>query len=241
MELGVVNMGCTGNRQIALIADDDEFFRMALGKMLKNDLGFDDVVEAKSFDEALDYLNGSGPIALALFDLDMPGIDSPSLLRSIRDTFGVPKIAVVSGSKLKLDILLALEAGVHGYIPKWLGVRELKRALEIVIEGTVYVPSSLPDLFDKISISDENASGMQDGGPLPVLTSRQRQVLIMVMDGKSTKEIARSLNLGLGTVKVHLSGLFRTLGVANRSAAAAAGVHLIQRRSSDVQTPKTIN
>lgn len=226
-------------KPIALIADDDEFFRMALGQMLVADFNFGEVVEATSFDEALDYLNSNDAVALALFDLSMPGIESPAILRSIRETFKTPKVAVVSGSRRKLDILLALESGVHGYIPKWLGTRELKRALEMVLEGTIYVPSSLADLDEHISIMDENASGMQNDGPSPKLTARQREVLAMVIDGKSTKEIARSLELGLGTVKVHLAGLFRTLGVANRSAAAAIGVQLLQRRSSDYQPPKS--
>lgn len=232
-------MSENSHRQIALIADDDEFFRMALSRMLTADLGFSDVVEATTFDEALEYLNANDDVDLALFDLSMPGVDSPVVLRSIREAFSVTRVAVVSGSRRKMDILQALESGMHGYIPKWLGTRELKTALEKVMEGTIYVPSSLADLDAPIAMTDDRATGMRSDGPAPTLTGRQREVLDLIIEGKSTKEIARSLDLGVGTVKVHLAGLFRTLGVANRSAAAAVGVRLQQQASSDYQPGKT--
>jgi DNA-binding NarL/FixJ family response regulator len=72
-----------------------------------------------------------------------------------------------------------------------------------------------------VSASDETLAG---------LTPRQREVLELIVAGKSNKEIARALNLGEGTVKVHLAALFRNLGVNNRAAAAAAGARLLSGR-----------
>jgi DNA-binding NarL/FixJ family response regulator len=61
-----------------------------------------------------------------------------------------------------------------------------------------------------------------------MLTQRQREVLELLLEGKSNKEIARRLNLGEGTVKIHMAALFRTFGVNTRAAAAAAGAQLLR-------------
>jgi DNA-binding NarL/FixJ family response regulator len=218
-----------GHCRKVLIADDDEFFRMALSKMLTEKLGFTDVVETASFDEALDQLLINDDFTLGLFDLGMPGIDSPAALRTVRESFSIEKVAVVSGSRRRTDIILALEAGAHGYIPKWLGATELWRALSQVVDGTVYVPANIAELSaGGPSISGDIASSRGENR-LPPLTPRQLDVLKMLVDGKSNKEIARTLELGEGTVKVHLAALFRNLGVANRASAAVRGAEHFRR------------
>lgn len=222
---------CVNSGKKALIADDDEFFRMALSKMLTEKLGFTDVIETASFDEALDQLSINDDFTLALFDLAMPGIDSPAALRSIRESFAVEKVAVVSGSRRRTDIILALEAGAHGYIPKWLGANELWRALSQVVDGTVYVPANIAELSVGTPGVSRDASADRGDRSLPPLTPRQLDVLKMLVEGKSNKEIARTLDLGEGTVKVHLAALFRNLGVANRASAAVRGAQHFGRAS----------
>lgn len=210
-------------KRVALIADDDEFFRMALRNMLGERLNFTAVVETASFDEAIDYLTKNSGVSLALFDLAMPGMDSAASLRVIRESFDVEKVAVVSGSRRRKDIILALEAGAHGYIPKWLGASELWRALSQIVEGTVYVPSNVSDLTTGTPEVAGDSSRTDGDCQIPTLTPRQQDVLKMLVNGKSNKEIARKLELGEGTVKVHLAALFRNLGVNNRAAAAVRG------------------
>ena len=213
----------------ALVADDDEFFRVALSTILTKQLGFTKVVETASLDEALERLAEPSQISVALFDLAMPGVQSPANLRAVRECFPSTIVAVVSGSSRRRDILLALEAGVHGYIPKSLGITELANALRMILGGAIYVPSSLAELPTDHDQSVEPGSepiGSGRGGPLP-LTPRQRDVLQLLVQGKSNKEIARALKLGEGTVKVHMAALFRTLDVSTRSAAAVAGAKLL--------------
>ena len=103
------------------------------------------------------------------------------------------------------------------------------RALRLVIQGTIFVPISLPEVppltegvseLTKLSSLSSETRGSS-------LTSRQRQVLQLLVNGKSNREIARSLKLGEGTVKIHMTALFRNLGVANRTAAAVAGARLL--------------
>lgn len=217
----------------ALIADDDEFFRMALGAILRDRLTFVTVLESESFDEGVELLSSRPDVVLALFDLAMPGMASPAGLKAVRECFPNIRIAVVSASQSRRDILMALEAGVHGYVPKGLGVADLAKAIGIICEGNVYVPASLtridPDEGDDGASSIAAAYRARD--TLETLSRRQNEVLRLLVEGKSNKEMARALGLSPGTVKFHLAALFRHLGVVNRVEAAAAGARLLSRKN----------
>lgn len=207
-------------RRIALVADDDEFFRMAISKILCDRLDIGEVIQTGSLDEALERLGETPGITMALFDLAMPGVESAASIGAVRELFPDIRIAVVSSSNRRQDILKALEVGVHGYVPKGLGIDELADAIRAILNGAVYVPESL-----------SNPPAPKAAGPLdevgPRLTPRQRDVLELLVEGKSNKEIARNLDLGEGTVKIHMAALFRALGVRNRSSAAVLGARLL--------------
>lgn len=221
---------------LALIADDDPFFRMAISGILSARLGFSNVVEAGSLDEAWEHLGEELGITIALFDLDMPGMQSPANLSAVRELFPQTRVAVVSGSRRRRDVLAALEAGVHGYIPKGLGVDELTDAIRIVLQGTIYVPPFLSDVSTEaeqgLAVDEAELIAAAPASPdvLARLTPRQQDVLRLLVLGLSNKEIMRRLNVGEGTVKIHVAALLRNLGVRNRSAAAAAGSQLLDRR-----------
>jgi DNA-binding NarL/FixJ family response regulator len=231
-----------------LIADDDEYFRLALTALLTGPLGFSRVIESASLDEAFDRLANSGEtIALALFDLRMPGMESPANLGAVRECYPGLRVAVVSASRRRQDVLSALEIGAHGYIPKSFGPSELVRALQVVISGDIFVPAFLAELpkAEDIGAQDAQRAAVPDRahGPasghsrddvrsnqdtgLPI-SPRQRQVLNLLVKGQSNKQIANELSLGEGTVKVHVAALLRHLGVSNRAAAAATGALLLR-------------
>lgn len=224
---------------VALIADDDDFFRLAVVAILTRNFGFSEVVETGSLDAAVDQLSTRrGAVTLALFDLAMPGMEGPGSLSAVRECFPAVKVAVVSASTERNKILTALEVGVHGYIPKGIGSAELTRAVGMVLDGQVFVPASLavldgagprPALEARSPAFDGRPEGRQDGRQLriPDLTPRQRDVLALLVEGRSNKEIARRLQLGEGTVKVHMAALLRSLGVQNRAAAAVVGARLL--------------
>ena len=219
-------------KKIALIADDDEFFRMALATILTSKLKFAEVVQAASLDEGVEKLSARNDVSLALFDLAMPGMESPANLRAVRDCFEALRVAVVSSSKNRQDILSALEAGVHGYVPKGLGVADLAHALQLIVDGVIYVPPSIADLpAQEQPAPSREVAAAPPNAALATLTPRQRGVLELLVQGKSNKAIARDLDLGEGTVKVHMAALFRSLGVRTRTAAAVAGGRLLQPES----------
>jgi DNA-binding NarL/FixJ family response regulator len=161
-----------------------------------------------------------------LFDLAMPGMEGAASLRAVRECFPTIRAAVVSASSSRQTILRALEAGVHGYVPKNLGVAEFPRALQLILDGVLYVPISLADVSPLEEAAEPTVKltvdVIADG-----LTPRQRDVLQLLVRGHSNKEIARLLGLSEGTVKVHMAAVFRRLGVASRSAAAVAGARLL--------------
>jgi DNA-binding NarL/FixJ family response regulator len=189
----------SARRDVALIVDVDDEFRRALRTSLTSDFSFHEVVETQSVDDALELLGAGRSFRIAVFDLFTLGEQSAHNLRSLRAGFPSMPIAIVSTSTARRDILAALEAGVHGYIPKASGMRVTGAGLRAVLDGSIYVPSSIAMLGE---------------------------VLHLVVEGKSNKEIARHLNLAEGTIKVHMSALFRGLGVTSRSAAAALGARI---------------
>lgn len=220
----------TQSEGTVLIADDDEFFRFALARILLKDLQFSEVIETSSFDEAMARLSESPGVDLALFDLAMPGMENPESLRAVRENFPEMRLAVVSGSRRRKDILSALWAGVHGFVPKGIGVSEVAKALQTIVEGAIYVPPSLAEIEPSSTVAaraQQAKSATEPSTPLSALTARQRDVLYLIVEGKANKEIARALDLGEGTIKVHLAALMRNLGVNNRAAVAAIGVRLL--------------
>jgi DNA-binding NarL/FixJ family response regulator len=207
--------------QTALVADDHELFGAALAAILERDLGFKEVIGTRSFDDAVAALQQAPHIAFATFDMAMPG--TAERLEDIRDAFPALRIAVVSAAASREEMVRALACGVDGYVPKLLGMAELKAALRAIADGIVFMPT-LPD--DSSELAEDGESVAVSGGL--ALPPRQREVLRLLADGRSNKEIARRLNLAEGTVKVHLAGLFRKLGVRDRAGAAEAAARLAE-------------
>ncbi|MCG7391514.1 response regulator transcription factor [Microvirga sp. ACRRW] len=237
--------------RIGLIADDDAYFRMAVGAILSRQFGFSKIIEAGSLDEALERLGENDQIDVALFDLSMPGMRTPTNLRTVRECFPNAKVGVISASSNRRNILLALEAGVHGYMLKSLSITDLAAALQIIFDGGVYVPPCLADIssapvetseeenIKTIAEKAEPSVPVQEAEPSETsspLTPRQRDVLDLLVQGKTNKEIALALGLGEGTVKIHMAAIFRYFGVNNRAAAAVAGARPYPNRKRDLMT-----
>ena len=221
-------------RGTALIADDDEFFRVALSTVLTERLNFSDVIETETFDSAIESLAGRTDVTLALFDLNMRGMKNWENLRTVRECYPAMRVAVVSGSQGRQDILTALSIGLHGFVSKGLGVSELVRALQTICTGGVYLPPFLPDLpiddLPQVTAPLRLPPQLHQALSIDELTPRQSEVLDMLVKGKSNKAMARELNLSEGTIKFHLSAVFRVLKATNRVEAATSGTLLLDRR-----------
>ncbi len=200
----------------ALIADDHELFRSGMKQLLVDVLHAQDVREADSMDRALEILTNEGGGDLVLVDWRMPGMSGAESLAALRDGFPEAKVAVISAWEERADILAALGAGVHGYIPKSLPSTQIAAALQGILDGQIFVP---PAMGKRESAGGESSAGFkldQDK-----LTLRQRDVLQQLLKGQASKEIARTLDIAEGTVKIHLAAIYRALGVRTRAEAIA--------------------
>lgn len=201
----------------ALIADDHELFRSGMKQLLVDVLHAEDVREAESMDRALEILTNEGAGDLVLVDWRMPGMSGAESLAALRDGFPEAKVAVISAWEERADILAALGAGVHGYIPKSLASAQIAAALQGILEGRIFVPPAMG--------KREGVGGDNSGGAFKLdvdkLTLRQRDVLQELLKGQASKEIARTLDIAEGTVKIHLAAIYRALGVRTRAEAIA--------------------
>ena len=199
----------------ALIADDHELFRSGLKQLLVDVLGISDVREAEGLDQAIEILTNEGAGDLVLVDLRMPGMSGAEGLSALRDGFPDARIAVVSAWEERADILAALGAGVHGYIPKSLPSSEIAAAIKGILEGRIFVPAAI----GKREPGSDRPSPVREGQEK--LTLRQKEVLAELLKGQASKEIARTLDIAEGTVKIHLAAIYRALGVRTRAEAIA--------------------
>ena len=114
----------------------------------------------------------------------------------------------------------ALHAGAHGYVLKTMPLAKITAALEAIAAGEISIPWTVADLFPKLGRSEPK----KPVKALAKLTARRADVLRLIRAGRSNRQIASELGLTEGTVKAHANAIFRTLGVTNRSSAAAMDV-----------------
>ena len=127
-------------------------------------------------------------------------------------------VIVLSSSEDPRDVRRALALGALGYIPKSSPPRTLLSALQLVLSGNIYVPP----LMLAPAAAAPRSTGVDAARPGASLTERQLEVLRLLGKGLSNKEIGRDLGLSEKTVKAHVTAIFKTLNVVNRTQAASA-------------------
>jgi DNA-binding NarL/FixJ family response regulator len=203
-----------------LIGDDHVLFREGLRRLLEQLKDGSDFQEASNFNELLDIAAAGGTFDLVLTDLRMPGWPGFEGIEMLRERQPDAKVVVVSASEAHGDVRDALERGAAGYIPKSSSVKIMLSALDLIFSGGVYVPPTV--LRDPVSEPESRSMPPSDPALEQLLTQRQREVLERLREGKSNKQIAHELGLSEGTVKIHMTAIFKSLGVRNRTQAAMA-------------------
>ncbi len=212
-----------------LLIDDHTLFRRGL-RMLLRDLDASlDVSEAAHIDEALGLVGSS--FDLVLLDMNMPGRNGPGMIPLIRETFPTAAVVVVSGEDSPLVIRDAITAGAAGYIPKTSTPELMMGALRLVLAQGVYLPM---ELFASpaaamvrapaFTATHPAATAVESPPPsphpqvptAPFLTARQWEILRQALRGVPNKVAAERLGIAPGTVKSHLSTIYRALNVRNR-------------------------
>lgn len=200
-----------------LLVDDHTLFREALMHVL-NQLDENVIVlEAASVLEATQVISHSNNIDLVLLDIDLPGVDGLSALPGLRELAPTVPIVVLSGSENVLDVQLALDNGSLGYIPKSCSSHEMLSALDIVLQGEIFVPPRLLMKLEQGELVTEAPAPVDKPNSPSILTSRQTEVLEMLAKGLPNKSIANSFNVTERTIKQHVSDILQALGARNRT------------------------
>ncbi|MCU9948299.1 LuxR C-terminal-related transcriptional regulator [Pseudomonas sp. PDM13] len=190
-----------------IVADDHPVFRDGLRRIVQRVLPTVQVEEAGSMEEVLALANEGAAPSMFILDLLFPG-QSVEAIGALRQAFKRSSIVIVSmvDSQKAVDEVMA--AGADGFIGKAIAPDEVGEALLAIREGDFVVR------FGETGLLAHDAE-------LPQLTPRQQDVLRLIANGMSNKEIARELDISPFTVRIHVSSLLRTLGVNTRAAAAA--------------------
>lgn len=207
-----------------LLVDDHVLIRDAMRGVLREIDGSASVFEAQSGQEAAELIALNPDISLVLLDLRLPDRDGLQMLAALRESH--PAIAVVMHSAFcdRENVLKSLEAGAQGFIAKNATRDVLLGALRLILAGGVYIP---PEILERAPEPAVQAPEERPQRPAPTptdlgLTTRQLEVLALMMQGKSNKLICRQLNLAEPTVKNHVSAILKALDVNNRTEAVLA-------------------
>jgi len=179
-----------------------------------------DITEAGTFDDVSALLDQRGDIDLVLLDLTMPGARGFSGLMYLRAQYpGVPVI-VVSANDDPVAIRRCMDFGASGFIPKTLGVDEMRDVIARILKGGVWTP---PDV-NLDSKADVEMSQLM--AKMATLTPQQVRVLMMLSEGLLNKQIAFQLGVSEATVKAHVSAILQKLGVDSRTQAVIAAAKI---------------
>ena len=187
-----------------LVADDHPVVRQGLKSLLTRE-GFSVVGEAADGREALRQVEALHP-DVALLDLAMPGLNGLDAAREIMQSSAGTKVVILTQHNEEPYILEALRAGVHGYVLKSQSVSDVVQAIRDVTRGKLYVSPAISEVV-------VSAYRGQTRLPADLLTTREREVLQLVAEGKSTKQIAEILGIAQKTAESHRSHLMVKLGI----------------------------
>ena len=202
-----------------LIVDDHSIVTMALEMLLKDYGGQSNTVySANTKEEAVALADQYGETAdLMILDLSMPGVQGTSLMEEIVAAHPTLKILVMSGLQDQHSIIRVLQMGAAGFIPKSLEAGLLISAISFVLKGGVYIPVKLLNQAQKSGL----LTSREPTGEISTvhLTQRQKEVLGLLAKGAPIKRICKELDLSEGTVKTHVTAIYRAFGASNRTEA----------------------
>ncbi len=198
-----------------LLVDDHALFRDGMRALLSQESDIEVVGEAGDGQSALRLVNTLQP-DLVLLDLTMPGISGVETIRNIRRSHPQTRIIVITVHKSDEYIHESLRAGANGYLLKESTHAELRIAISNVLQGKMYL---CPDVSEKVI----NGYLGLDGGYGPshsrdILTTREREVLKLIAESNSNRQISEYLGISIKTVEKHRANLMKKLGMRNAAA-----------------------
>jgi DNA-binding NarL/FixJ family response regulator len=206
-----------------LLIDDHEIVWNGTRRVIERLAGEQQTRTPFVFEAARDVATGCAFAAdafdLVLLDYHLPDMSGLQALAAVKAHFESVPVCMLSAESTPQSVRQIIDAGAAGFIPKSYRIDEMEAALAVVLRHRVYLPAEFV-LSEEVS-RERDAVEMSDPELTRFLRSelspRQRQVLALAMRGVPTKLIARELSIAEGTVKVHLSMVYRVLGARNRT------------------------
>lgn len=204
-----------------LLVDDHKLFREGMRYVLEAGLQENGkaseslvIYEVANCKSAMACAAQLPQLDIVLMDLNLPDSQGIEGIELFINTFPVLPLVVISASLQRSIITRSLDAGAMGYIPKDSPSTAVINAIRLVLTGNIYDPPVLLGL--------DRDKSPADNLTLVNLTRRQQEVMQLIAEGNSNKEIARKLDLAEATVKMHVTHLMRALKVSNRTQAVVA-------------------
>ncbi len=193
-----------------LVVDDHPVVRTGIAAIIQTSEDMTVVAQAASGEDAVQLFTTHAP-DVTLMDLRLPGLSGVDAIRTIRHTHPEARFVVLTTYEGDEDIHQALEAGARGYIIKGMPHSILLGALRRVCAGGQYLPQAVTETLAKRTPSSE-------------LSAREREVLALIVAGRSNREIASTLGITEGTVKCHVSVILMRLDVHDRTQAVVVAL-----------------
>ena len=201
-----------------LLVDDHEVVRLGIRALLNQSENFEVVGEASNAKESIEMTAEILP-DIVLMDIRLPGMSGIEACEEITQKNKDIKVVMLTSYAEDEMLFAAIRAGASGYLLKQISSEDLIRSLNSVARGDAALldPMVTQRVFQEVrrAVKEEEASAFA------VLSQQEKHVLILVSEGKTNREIAKSLFLGEGTVRNYVSSILSKLGTSNRAEAAA--------------------
>jgi DNA-binding NarL/FixJ family response regulator len=193
-----------------LVADNHRVVREAVCSLLRNEFGMDIVGEAEDGRSAIQLTRELKP-SIVIMEVSLPNLNGIEATRQIINEFPQTKVIALSARSDRRSVREMLKAGASGYVPKRCAFEELVSAINNVVSNRTYLSSHISGLVVEEYL--HRSAEQQEGSAYSLLTDREREVLQLIAEGKSTKVIARELFVSPKTIEWHRRQLMRKLCV----------------------------
>ena len=214
-----------------MICDDHALFRRGLVMVLESEEGVEVVGEAEDGEEAIQKAGELAP-DVVLMDVRMPRVSGIEATAAIADVVPTAKILMLTVSDEEDDLYAAIKAGATGYLLKEISIEEVASAIRAVVSGQSLIsPSMASKLLNEFTNLAKKADERQSV-PTPRLTERELEVLKLVAQGMSNREIAGELYISENTVKNHVRNILEKLHLHSRMEAV---VYAVREKLLDIR------
>jgi len=196
-----------------ILADDHKLVRAGIKSLLENSDGIIVVGEASNGSAAIELTAKLNP-DLVILDLAMPELNGLDACKKIKTRFPDVKTLILSMYIDEEYIIQALKSGASGFLLKDSAPGELKEAVNTVMKGDIYItPSISNDVIKNFVLGQSSNTSMEEFHSRENLTQRQKEILRLIAEGNSTKEIAEKLFISVKTVETHRANIMRKLDI----------------------------